>query len=598
MFITVLLYTISTLSIPMIDFSSNKKIILSSLGGVVVLGSALAFGLSQNDTDNTEKSAVTQDRQKQNIPYVEQQQVAEQEDQPVDRSNAGDFNLVPSDVVRDEERSVSVTAQNAEFMTQEGYRISFLLPPNNTYQQKVTLSPLKTNPFPVAEIPGMKGTGIDVAPMYVGLSGRPFYKPAWLVFEFAPTERTYDKETPRDFCRPDYPAFDPLRCQNQRNTTLGQNKIFAVNIDTAGKMKARLAPVYQIDENSYAVAALYGGVYIPFMPETGDAEKVAAITELIADTTSNEPTGYLEAARALRQFGLTPGENMQKKISLLPTFQYVGVYYWFLAGETARYFNVSDISAIQRRMMLSFWPVADWPEYFSSIALLKRSYTESAVIPDLFPADVEKAFARKLSFKPPSKDPSKNVQYYHERVIVADAFGEIWQWYEKDRQTTSASNHSRFAALRELIAPSVFAQSTLSPEEYYKKLGESLQDMVNNTGCDAAGRKDLIVIASIAYGWDHDEVADAAVEKLKGCLDEAIEKAPAPDTDGGGSGSGGGSNDSGSGTGCDLVHKNLSNFGINSCGGAAGTLLDLAKEASRIEEDGLASKALSKAGVL
>jgi hypothetical protein len=64
----------------------------------------------------------------------------------------------------------------------------------------------------------------------------------------------------------------------------------------------------------------------------------------------------------------------------------------------------------------------------------------------------------------------------------------------------------------------------------------------------------------------------------------------------GGSGSGSGSDETV--PGCDLIHKTLDNFGVNVCGGAAGTLVDLAEKAFRIEEDELANKALKKAGLL
>ncbi|MEK7524434.1 MAG: hypothetical protein AAB588_05400, partial [Patescibacteria group bacterium] len=166
-------------------------------------------------------------------------------------------------VTKDPKHSVIAPIPNTGGMmqinTKEGYRVSLHVPKGSATTQNITLSALKTNPFKIGK-KSFKGNGIFVEPQYRNLSGRYFYYPAWLVFDFDPKEPQADRTKPVDYCRADLSTFNLSQCQNSKGDGYSSDDLFMIYFDPEDKTDVRLAPVYRISsKNVYAAEVLYKG---------------------------------------------------------------------------------------------------------------------------------------------------------------------------------------------------------------------------------------------------------------------------------------------------------------------------------------------------
>lgn len=332
-----------------------------------------------------------------------------------------------------------------------------------------------------------------------------------------------------------------------------------------------------LGDDLYAVAVLYEGVYVPLTLVGTDGVQLASqLVEMTASTTLKEPTRFIEAARALELFRLTPEEHMAAKIQEMPQFSEINVFWQLLTAEFAERLGVfataeqKILDQFSRRLAFTRYSVRDWPEYMSSVALVTRSYPDSKHVPDILAESVGKSFLSKFKYK------STSLQ---DKLSIIDATLEILQ-FEKWHKATEQQQP---ISILEKIIPAAQAHDVEWTPDIEAEIQKQLCALVDET----TDPDSLIMLASMALNdyFEAPACYEKAMGKIKDQIAAGIAATPAP-----------GPNE----PACEvLIKKNLSNYGMNSCVvGNQAKLLDLAQQAMRIEEDGLAQSALQKAGVL
>lgn len=484
--------------------------------------------------------------------------------------SAGSFCILRDDFAKDSAREVRgfVPKEGGvlEIETAEGYRVTLNMPSGAVTAQQITLAPLTKNPFPPEIASDMKGTGVSVGPQYINLSGRYFFRPAWLVFDLSPEERKGNRKKPFTHCRPDLSYFDIPQCLNEKNADFSHDDMFAMTIDTKGRMNAKLVPVYKIDEDVYALAVLNEGIYVPRIFSRNQSEQMLETVELTAASKRMEASSFLEALRALEYFNLQPGAAMKEKLGEPAKMSYMSVMEYALGVELGTKFGAAGIEELHKKIAFNPRSPASWREYFSSMSVAKRTYADSPRMPDLFTEEIRKSLTDYYYSKPAAR-----------KIETVEAFNELWRfkkWHE-----SSGNQPASVSFILDLFVGRAYAQDPDWPQKYWDDVRKNLDELINGTD----RYDDLLILAGLAFEWESEDFADKALDKAAKGLGDAIDKAKAPD---------------GSEPECDLTRKNLKNYGINECSDAAGNLLDLARKASMIEEDGLANRALKKAGLL